>query len=392
MSFLRNYRSQGGTMVDDRSSTFSRISYDWRTYMNVGQNDNHDPRPSYLDFSDFSAKVRNNISDTDKYNNLPSGAPSLKRRKYSASMWGDGGRQYLQPSTFEDGGRDYLLHSNSYGNVARYQTQSNTYGDCWRQHVQPKMYRDGGRCLPSSSLYGVFGPSAQHNSLSAPLRSTTEATTSISCKRDRSKLEDEKPVFMSRDEIERCSPSRKDGIDAQHETHLRYSYCAFIQNLGLRLDLPQTTTGTAMVLCHRFFIRRSHACHDRFLIATAALFLAAKSEETPRPLNDVWRTSCEILHKQDMSLLSYVLPIDWFEQYRERVLEAEQMILTTLNFELGVQHPYAPLTSVLDKLGLAQTLLVNVALNLVNCDDLRLVLCETWPSQNKFLLSRNYCA
>ncbi|CAN1129332.1 CYCT1-4 [Linum perenne] len=280
--------------------------------MNVGQNDNHDPRPSYLDFSDFSAKVRNNISDTDKYNNLPSGAPSLKRRKYSASMWGDGGGQSLQPSTFD------------------------------------------------------IGPSAQHNSLSAPLRSTTEATTSISCKRDRSKLEDEKPVFMSRDEIERCSPSRKDGIDAQHETHLRYSYCAFIQNLGLRLDLPQTTTGTAMVLCHRFFIRRSHACHDRFLIATAALFLAAKSEETPRPLNDVWRTSCEILHKQDMSLLSYVLPIDWFEQYRERVLEAEQMILTTLNFELGVQHPYAPLTSVLDKLGLAQTLLVNVALNLVN--------------------------
>ncbi|CAN1807668.1 CYCT1-2 [Linum perenne] len=266
MSFLRNYRSQGGTMVDDRSSTFSRISYDWRTYMNVGQNDNHDPRPSYLDFSDFSAKVRNNISDTDKYNNLPSGAPSLKRRKYSASMWGDGGgqslqpstfdiggRQYLQPSTFEDGGRDYLLHSNSYGNVARYQTQSNTYGDCWRQHVQPKMYRDGGRCLPSSSLYGVFGPSAQHNSLSAPLRSTTEATTSISCKRDRSKLEDEKPVFMSRDEIERCSPSRKDGIDAQHETHLRYSYCAFIQNLGLRLDLATNNYWNSYGLVSPFF-------------------------------------------------------------------------------------------------------------------------------------------
>ncbi|KAJ4839140.1 hypothetical protein Tsubulata_049870 [Turnera subulata] len=44
------------------------------------------------------------------------------------------------------------------------------------------------------------------------------------------------------------------------------------------------------------------------LIATAALFLAAKSEETPpRPLNNVLRVSCEILHQQDITLLSYML-------------------------------------------------------------------------------------
>lgn len=99
---------------------------------------------------------------------------------------------------------------------------------------------------------------------------------------------------------------------------------------------PQTTIGTSMVLCHRFFVRRSHACHNRYvslksvrhpfgsrlllqgnnlflwpmllqLIATAALFLAAKSEETARPLNNVLRASCEIYHKQDMSYLSYVI-------------------------------------------------------------------------------------
>ena len=28
---------------------------------------------------------------------------------------------------------------------------------------------------------------------------------------------------------------------------------------------PQTTIGTAMVLCHRFFVRQSHASHDRFV-------------------------------------------------------------------------------------------------------------------------------
>lgn len=57
---------------------------------------------------------------------------------------------------------------------------------------------------------------------------------------------------------------------------------------------------------------------------------------------------------------------DWVERYRERVLEAEQLILTTLNFELNVKHPYAPLTSVLNKLGLSKTTLVNLALNLVS--------------------------
>lgn len=57
---------------------------------------------------------------------------------------------------------------------------------------------------------------------------------------------------------------------------------------------------------------------------------------------------------------------DWFERYRERVTEAEQLILTTLNFELNVQHPYTPLTSTLNKLGLSQGVLLNLALNLIS--------------------------
>lgn len=45
------------------------------------------------------------------------------------------------------------------------------------------------------------------------------------------------------------------------------------------------------------------------MIATAALFLAGKSEESPRPLNNVLRASSEVLHKQDFALLSYRLPV-----------------------------------------------------------------------------------
>ncbi|CAK7327013.1 unnamed protein product [Dovyalis caffra] len=278
--------------------------------MNVNRNTNYNYNWNHNNFCDFSGKFRDHVT---VYANPPCIAPAFKRRKFSVDTWGDGGRHYPQYNAYE-----------------------------------------------SADL------STYNNSVPLPTRSNAEVSTSTSCKRDRSKLEEDEPVFFSKDEIERHSPSRKDGIDALRETHLRYSYCAFLQNLGLRLELPQTTIGTAMVLCHRFFVRRSHACHNRFLIAVAALFLAAKSEETPRPLNNVVRVSCEIFHKQDITFLSYLLPVDWFEQYRERVIEAEQMILTTLNFELNVQHPYGPLTSILSKLGLSQTVLVNLALNLVS--------------------------
>ncbi|KAL6497794.1 hypothetical protein OROHE_026944 [Orobanche hederae] len=102
------------------------------------------------------------------------------------------------------------------------------------------------------------------------------------------------------------------------------------------------------------------------LIATSVLFLAAKSEETPCALNDVLRASCEILHKQDFTLLSFMLPIDWFEQYRQRIIAAEQLVLTTLNFELNVEHPYDSLMSTLQKLGFSQSFLVTLALSLVS--------------------------
>ncbi|KAF5452496.1 hypothetical protein F2P56_027487 [Juglans regia] len=316
MSFPRNFTSQVGTTNDDYRSSFRRNNFGNN---NRNRTRNYYNNRNYSNISDFSGKIwqhNDNLSHAkpDHFSHANPddlGLPYLKRRKLSSCAWGGSGRQYVPPGAY---------------NLA-----------------------------PPTCNYAV-----------SRTRSHAEASMSSSCKRDCSQLEDDEPVFMSRDEIERYSPSRKDGIDALREAHLRYSYCTFLHNLGLRLELPQTTIGTATVLCHRFFVRQSHASYDRFLIATAALFLAAKSEETPCPLNNVLRVSCEITHKQDFSFLSYLLPADWFELYRERVIEAENMILTTLNFELNVQHPYAPLTSVLNKLGLSQTVLVNLALNLVS--------------------------
>lgn len=192
---------------------------------------------------------------------------------------------------------------------------------------------------------------------SARADDTTSASSSSSSSAD---------IYFSREEIDRCSPSRRDGIDVQAETFLRHSYCSFIQNLGMRLQLPQTTIATAMVLCHRFFLRRSHAAYDRFIIATSCLFLAAKSEETHRPLDCVLLVSYEICYRQHLANIHYRLPKDWFGKFRDRVLEAEQLVLRTLDFDLTVLHPYESLLAVFSKNGLVQSTLFHVAWNLVN--------------------------
>ncbi|CAK9142529.1 unnamed protein product [Ilex paraguariensis] len=330
MSLARAHRSRGGHFRGGCRPSFNGNHYhnsNSTATTTTSKNDYYDSNiNSMWNYNNYHDASMNLGQQNFSFNYpKPEVHHSSKKRKFSASNWENNGRPYHQPLTYD--------HASS-------------------------------TCNNSSLVTATTRPNANANM----------ATT---CKHDRATFEDDDVFFMSRDQIENCSPSRKDGIDSSREMHLRYSYCSFLQNVGARVELPQTTIGTAMVLCHRFFIRRSHACHDRYLIATAAIFLAAKSEETPCPLNNVLRASCEILHKQDLSYISYLLPVDWFEQYRERVIEAEQMILTTLNFELSVQHPYAPLTSILNKLGFSQSVLVNLALTLVSEGVYRRLACST---------------
>lgn len=43
--------------------------------------------------------------------------------------------------------------------------------------------------------------------------------------------------YVTRDEVERGSPSRRDGVGAAKEAELRATYCSFIRDVGLRLQL-----------------------------------------------------------------------------------------------------------------------------------------------------------
>eukprot|EP00962_Isochrysis_galbana_P025622 scaffold7923_cov121-Isochrysis_galbana.AAC.2 len=100
---------------------------------------------------------------------------------------------------------------------------------------------------------------------------------------------------------------------------------------------PQLPIATAMVFYHRFFAFKSYEEHDRFNIATTALFLACKVEETPRKLKDVVTEAYKAQYKG-----TPVPETESRELYerKEKVLISERILLQTLGFDLSIEHPY----------------------------------------------------
>ncbi|KAF2317671.1 hypothetical protein GH714_039522 [Hevea brasiliensis] len=178
-------------------------------------------------------------------------------------------------------------------------------------------------------------------------------------------------------------------LEARLRTQLsefHYFTCSYLSNVAIEfaftvlesLNLlkcrPQLTIATAIIFCHRFFLRQSHAKNDRRTIATVCMFLAGKVEETPRPLKDVILVSYEIIHKKDPEAVQRIKQKEVYEQQKELILLGERVVLATLGFDLNVQHPYKPLVDAIKKFKVAQNALAQVAWNFVN-DGLRTSLC-----------------
>ncbi|RDX93136.1 Cyclin-T1-4, partial [Mucuna pruriens] len=156
--------------------------------------------------------------------------------------------------------------------------------------------------------------------------------------------------YFSRKELEENTPSRRDGIDAKKENELRRSYCGFMQALGMRLSLPQETIATAIVFCHRFFLRQSHAKNDMLIIAISCIHLAGKVKETRHRIRDVVLVSAEMLPRDKTSLERLRSDKEAFEQLRDTILLAERIVLVTINFDMYVRHPYRIVMKAIRKL------------------------------------------
>ncbi|KAM0019096.1 putative cyclin domain-containing protein [Helianthus debilis subsp. tardiflorus] len=178
--------------------------------------------------------------------------------------------------------------------------------------------------------------------------------------------------YFSNKEIELHSPSRSDGIDYKHEEHLRKMYCSFLQELGIELKVPQLTIATAMMFCHRFFMRQSHAKNDWQTIASVCMFLACKSEETPRCLNEFVVVAYKLIYKWDPSASRRIREI--YDKQKQLILIGERLLLHVLAFDMNIEHPYKSLVAAVKRLDVTHKDLVKVAWNFVN-DWLRTSLC-----------------
>mmetsp|Transcript_13479 Transcript_13479/g.58918 ORF Transcript_13479/g.58918 Transcript_13479/m.58918 type:complete len:215 (+) Transcript_13479:175-819(+) len=191
-------------------------------------------------------------------------------------------------------------------------------------------------------------------------------------------------AFVSKDDLEARSPSRSHGIDARLEATFRWSYCDFLRDAGIELRMPQLTIATATVFCHRFYSQHSHAPAENsiFTIATACLFLAGKVEETPKSLREVVRVSYLVQHKNEYDFaVKRIHQQDCFEDQKQRLLNAERLLLHALRFDFNVDHPYKHILSLakraFEDVHVTQNFsrnLTQVAWNFAN-DSLRTTLC-----------------
>jgi hypothetical protein len=129
---------------------------------------------------------------------------------------------------------------------------------------------------------------------------------------------------------------------------LRWIYCEFLKDIGMRLKVPQLTIATAIVFCHRFYSHHCIGIHksDLHIIASACMFLAGKVEETPKSLSDLLKVSTAVKHKdEDGTACSLMQDSNFVQEQRELVLRAERRLLHSLAFDFNIEHPYKYLLS-----------------------------------------------
>lgn len=155
-------------------------------------------------------------------------------------------------------------------------------------------------------------------------------------------------------------------IRAEHTA--RKNTCAYLQDAGMKLKLPQLTIASAVVFFHRFYVRHKLKEYDRYMIAATCLFLAAKVEETPKKLKDVIEITHYLRFKKEIKQDS-----PEFAQTREQILWHELVVLQTIAFDLTLEHPYRYLLQYVRSLK-GDNNLAQCAWNFVN-DSLRTTLC-----------------
>ncbi|KAH7285896.1 hypothetical protein KP509_33G050500 [Ceratopteris richardii] len=185
--------------------------------------------------------------------------------------------------------------------------------------------------------------------------------------------------YLTQEQLQN-SPSRKDGIDEETETALRFYGCELIQEGGILLKLPQAVMATGQVLFQRFFCKKSFARFNVKRVAASCVWLAAKLEESPRKAQHVLNVFNRMECRREEKPIELLDPFSKrYEELKVDLIRTERHLLKEMGFICHVEHPHKFIINYLLQLQ-APPDLMQEAWNLAN-DSLRTTLSVRFKSE-----------
>lgn len=130
-----------------------------------------------------------------------------------------------------------------------------------------------------------------------------------------------------------------------------------VTKLGKRLGVRQQALATAQVYIRRFYTRVEVRSTNPYLVIATAVYLACKMEECPQHIRLVvseGRTLWpgEMIHS--MHACTSLICIDYFSTDTSKVGECEFWMISEMNSQMIVHHPYRTTTLLAETFGLTQ--------------------------------------
>jgi len=144
--------------------------------------------------------------------------------------------------------------------------------------------------------------------------------------------------------IDELTIFRTGGVDSETASRYRSELAEFIAKVCDELRLDQLIKSTSIVFLYRLFTRRKFHDGDRYLLASACILVACKTEETLRPVRDILWASAVVRHRLEsgdsFSVPSLGKGAAGYKDLKDRIIEAERQVLQGISFDLTVEHPY----------------------------------------------------
>ncbi|GMT08722.1 hypothetical protein PFISCL1PPCAC_19 [Pristionchus fissidentatus] len=138
--------------------------------------------------------------------------------------------------------------------------------------------------------------------------------------------------WIFEEDVIKNSPSRKAGVNEIDELRLKREGIDIMKQLGQELGWKlHTATGAACVYFHRFYMLHSTVEFPCPTTALSCLFLAGKSEDTPKKCKDIAQNA--------LRLFSQVFRVSQ-NQLVEDTMGMERVLLQSLKFDFSIDLPY----------------------------------------------------